>query len=402
MRRRLIWLAAIGTVFIALITVFVRFFVDEPLRQTIEGNVNKRLEGYTVRVRTLKFHPLGFSLDLIDSYVIQNAHPDPPVAHLPKLTAGVHWRALLNGRLVADFLIDRPTFHINLKQARKEIKDKVPIDKRGWQDALEEIYPLKVNEFKVRDADITYVEEGPFRPLHLRRVSLRAGNIRNIHSQQDIYPSDIHLEGIVFDTGKLVVAGHANFLAKPHAGIRGNIVLEDVELDYFKPIIRRYHVSVQKGILSTDGSFEYAPNAKMADLKHITIQGVQIDYIHKAQTEAAEKQVAANVVRSAKELSNNPEILLRVDKVNILRSTFAFVNKAANPEYRLFLANADINLDNVSNQGAEGVAVGKVRGKFMGSGNTLVNVNFWPKTKRADFDLRVRIDEAQMPAINNL
>lgn len=402
MRRRWKWLAGIAVVSFVSVGVFVRLFIDEPLRRTIEHNVNKRLVGYTARIRTLHFHPLGFSLDLIDSTIFQDAHPDPPVAHLSRLTAGVHWRALLHGRLVADFLIDRPTLRINLKQAKKEVEDEISIDERGWQDALEEIYPLKANELRVRDADITYVDEGPFKPLHLSRVNFRAGNIRNVRSRERVYPSDIHLEGIVFDSGKAVLNGHADFLAKPHPGIKANFSLKHVELDYFKPIIRRYYVSVRNGIVSSDGRFEYAPNTKIVDIQHATIQGAHIDYVHRPQTEAAEKQFAEKVVRTAKKLSNHPEIVLRIDKVNILKSTFGFVNKAAGPGYQVFLADADINLDNVSNQGAEGAAVGTLRGKFMGSGKTVVNVTLRPKARSADFDLRVRIDETKMATMNDL
>ena len=141
MGRRWSRLLGIFVAGLALLVVFVRFFADEPLRRMIEGNVNKSLDGYTVQIHGLKFHPLGFSLDLIDSTIVQNANPDPPVASLPKLSAGVDWRSLLRGRLAADFLIDRPTLHIDLKQAKSEIRDKVSLHERGWQDSLEEIYP---------------------------------------------------------------------------------------------------------------------------------------------------------------------------------------------------------------------------------------------------------------------
>ena len=401
MRSRWLWIAGILIASIALLIVFVRSFVDEQLRETIERNVNTSLDGYTVQIRALHFHPLGFGLDLIDSTIVQNAHSDPPVAHLPKLSASVNWQALLYGRLVADFLLDRPTLHINLKQARSEIKDKVSIDERGWQDALGEIYPLKVNEFAVRDAKIIYADEGPFKPLRLSRVNFRARNIRNIHSKERVYPSDIRLEGNVFDSGKVMVNGHADFLAKPHAGIKAAFTAENVELDYFKPIIRRYHVSVRDGVLSTDGKLEYAPKVKVADLEHITIQGVHIDYVHSTATEAAEKEVAKDIARTAKKVSNDPEVLLRVDKINILKSTFAFVNQAAEPDYRIFFADADLKVNNLSNRGAEGKGVGTLHGKFMGSGDTKVNFTFQPKAKGADFDLHLAIENTNLPAMND-
>ncbi len=259
-----------------------------------------------------------------------------------------------------------------------------------------------MNAFRVRDADITYVDESPFKPLHLSEVNFRAGNIRNVHSGEHVYPSDIYLEGNVFGSGRIAVDGSANFLAKPHPGIKADLTLKNVELDYFKPIIRRYHVSVREGILSTDGKFEYAPKTKVVDLKHITVQSVHVDYIHQSKTEAAEREVAKDVARTAKKLNNSPEVLLRVDKINILKSTFAFMNKAVKPEYRIFLADSDLRLDNLSNRGAEGAAVGIVKGKFMASGNTTANVTFQPKAKSPDFDLKIRIDDTKLPAMNDL
>lgn len=401
---RKFWLWSAGIVIVALVSIvaYVRFFIDEPLRRTIEQNVNTALKGYTVRIHKLKFHPLDFSLDLFDLDIVQNAHPDPPVARLPRLRAGVHWRSLLRRQLVADFLIDRPTLHINLKQAKSEAQDKIPVTERGWQDALEEIYPLKVNEFRVRDGDITYMDDGPFKPLHLSRVNFRASNIRNIRSRDQVYPSEVYLEGDVFGSGKAIIKGNADFLKKPHAGIKALFMLSQIELDYFKPIIRRYYISVRDGVLSSDGNFEYAPATKNVDLRHITIQGVQLDYIHKAETEKGERELATNVSQAAKQLNNSKEVSVRAEQVNIQKSTFAFVNQAAQPSYRIFLADAEIKLDRLSNQGAEGTAVGTMRGKFMGSGNAWVRIAFRPRAKSPDLDLKIRIQETKMPAMNNL
>lgn len=44
----------------------------------------------------------------------QDAHPDPPVAGFPRITAGVQWRRLLRGALVADFALERPAVHVDL------------------------------------------------------------------------------------------------------------------------------------------------------------------------------------------------------------------------------------------------------------------------------------------------
>ncbi|MBI2203520.1 MAG: hypothetical protein HYU41_06690 [Candidatus Rokubacteria bacterium] len=130
------------------------FFIDEPLRRSMEREVNNRLQGYTAKIAGLDFHPIGFSLDLESVTLHQDAHPDPPVATFPNITASVQWRALLRGALVADFRFDRPKLHVNRQHLLTEAKDDVPIDERGWQHALAAVYPLKINEFRVIDGEV--------------------------------------------------------------------------------------------------------------------------------------------------------------------------------------------------------------------------------------------------------
>ena len=98
---------------------------------------------------------------------------------------------------------------------------------------------------------------------------------------------------------------------------------------------------------------------------------MQLDYVHKAQTAVAEKQAAQKVARTAQEVNNAPGILLRADQLSIVKSTMGFVNKAANPDYRVFVEVNEFGLTNFSNHFTEGPATGKLTGKFMGSGKTV-------------------------------
>jgi hypothetical protein len=175
------WVLLLLLLVAGLAMVYVQFFVDEPLRQRTEAEINAALKGYTVKIQRLDFHPIGFSIDLENFVITQDAQPDRPVAEIPLLTASVNWRALLSGKVVADFDIRNPKLFIDLKRMRSEVRDKVSFEERGWQEALLAIYPLKINEFELIDGDLTYVDEGPYRPLQLRRVNFRARNIRNVN-----------------------------------------------------------------------------------------------------------------------------------------------------------------------------------------------------------------------------
>ena len=183
---------------LVLVLIFIAaFLLDEPLRRKMEADINSSLKGYTVRIGRLDFHPVGLSLDLEESTIYQSAHPDPPIAHIPKLSAGIHWKALLRGRLVADFELDNPTIRFDLTQFSQEARDETPIKEKGWQDAVQAIYPLKINRLAIRDGDVTYIDKGPFPPLRIRQVNFIAENIRNVHSQEGTYPSPVEMEAVV-------------------------------------------------------------------------------------------------------------------------------------------------------------------------------------------------------------
>src|SRR5450759_2900491 len=76
----------VAWVALTLLVVVASFFVDEPLRRSIERRMNDRLEGYEVRLPKLHFRLFSLSMALDGLVVGQKAHPDPPVLHGERLT----------------------------------------------------------------------------------------------------------------------------------------------------------------------------------------------------------------------------------------------------------------------------------------------------------------------------
>jgi len=291
MRRTWTWIAG-SFIAVLVIVLVLGFFIDEPLRTSLEQKLNARLQGYTTRLGAAHLSLFGFSVELKDLVIKQEANPDPPIATIPKLIASVQWRALLSGRVVADFELTQPVITIDRKHAVKENEDKVPVQERGWQEALQAIYPFKINEFRIVDGEFTYSEGGASRPLHLSRLNLYTGNIRNVRHQDRVYPSDLSLEAIVFDKGSVQIEGRANFLSEPHLGVKARIKLEQVELDYFRPLVQRHNFTIRNGLLSGAGEVEYAPTVQVFHLQKVRVDGLQVTYTHTSQSTGTEKQVA--------------------------------------------------------------------------------------------------------------
>ena len=400
--RKAVFWAASGLLGLIVLVVIAAFFIDEPLRQRMEANLNRALAGYTVRIGKLDFHPIGLSVELENTVIIQNDNPEPPVAQIANLSASIDWRSLLRGRLVADFAIDAPKLYINRKQAKQEFDDKIPMKERGWQQALEEIYPLKINRFVIRDGSLTYVDDGPFRPLELTRIELLAENIRNAKSDANVYPSPIQIHAAVFEKGTLRADGHADLLAEPHATFKTEtIALENIELAYFKPIVERYNITVRQGRLSAHGNLEYGAKTERIDINELRVQEVDANYIHKA-AESVAKSAGAEVDQVAKKYSDAPALVVNVDKVRV-QGKLGFFNAARDPQYNLFWNNLDLQIDNLSNHSdKERPVTGRARGKFMGGGATEITFVGRPNPKGPDFDLKVAIGDTDMKSMNNL
>jgi len=378
------------------------YVLDEPLRSSMEQRMNRDLKGYSVRLPGLHLQLVGLSMTLKGLTVLQQAHPDPPVVSFPVIKASIHWRALLSGKLVAEFVLDRPKVNINLQQLRSEAASKVSLKERGWQQALEDIYPLKINTLKINDASITYIDRDPKQPLVLSRLNLKAANIRNIHLPDQVYPSSFHLDTAIFDSGHGTVDGGADFLAQPYPGIKGRLQLEKVPIEFLSSVFARSNISLQGGVLQASGEAEFSPKVKTAHLKNLAIQGMKMDYIHSRRTAVVEKKRAAVVGKVAKELSNKPGILVSADQVHLTGCTLGLVNKAARKPYRVFLADTDFQLSNFSNHFSEGPAHARLKAKFMGSGNTTGTADFRPEKGGPDFDLYVKIEETRLTAMNDL
>lgn len=397
----LLWVMG-GLIALVLIVFIASFFIDEPLRRTTEKRMNQSLKGYSVRLPKLHFSLIGLSITLKGLTISQQAHPQPPVAEFPFLRASVQWREILSGKLVGDMRLDGPKIHVNLKQLRSEAASKVPMKQKGWQQAFEAIYPLKINLLKITNAGITYIDTDDKRPLRLTNLSLEADNIRNIHLPDRVYPSNFHLETDIFGSGHGTVDGRANFLAEPTPAVKAAIELAKVPLGYFAPMLARTNMKIEGGVLSADGNVEYGRKVQTARLKKLAIQGVRLDYIHAPETARAEKRRAEKVKKAAKEVSNKPNLILTVDHFSVTGANIGFVNDYGGKKVRLFLSDADLYLDNFSNQFSKGPARAKLSGRFMGSGVTEATAAFRPEDKGPDLDLYLKISGTQLVSLNDL
>jgi hypothetical protein len=393
----------IGTLAVLAVVVFIAsFFLDPIIRTRVENSMNQKVVGYHVTLSHAHLQLLNGSLILAGLVVTQNAHPTPPVADLPHIGFSIQWRELFLGHIVADVLLTHPHLHINLTQLQAEKADRVPLSKKGWQDAIQSVYPFKINLFRVQSGELTYIDTDPKRPLHLKDISLRADNIRNISSKNEVYPSSFRADAVVFDKGRLTIDGKGDFLAEPFPGVLANYWVERIPLNKFEPEIQRANLHVYQGTLQSKGNVEYAPNIAKVEVENATIDGIHLDYVHTSQSAASESQRIDTVKTTAAKVNNAPGLLLEVHEVVLTHSELKFLNDAANPHYRFTVSDTNLRATNLSNHLSAGPANLRFSGKFMGSGDTRMTGVLRPEHQGPNFDFDLASQNTDLTLLNDL
>jgi hypothetical protein len=398
--RWLLWTVGI-VMLLLLLTIPVRAMMKEPIRALIEQRMNDALEGYSVRIPEINLHLRGLSITFQGLLVAQDAHPDPPVAEVAAMTAGVQWGALMRGRLVADFLFERPTVYINLEQLRAEMEDDVDLEDRGWRDALEEAYFLDFNQIRIHDGDLTYIDDDPDQPLHVTDIDFRAESIRASPGPQEVYPSPFRLEATIFTDGRTLVEGKADFLAEPTAGFHGRFEVENIPLDDARPVLARANLILSEGVVDASGEMELGTEVSRLHVHDVTVRELRVDYVHTgAETDALAQ---ANGAAVTEDVVEGPEVLdLKIDRLMVADGEIGLVHQAEDPSFRVFIRDLDMMLEGYSTDFRDGPAEAQLTGSFMGFGSTRASATFRPEQKGPDFELMLEIQETHLPAMNDI
>ncbi|WP_257310433.1 DUF748 domain-containing protein [Geothrix fuzhouensis] len=374
-----------------------------PMQRWAERTMNANLKGYTVKIGRVRPHLWRFAFDLDDLVLRQTTHPDPPVADFGALKFSLLIPDLLRFKVAGNLTLVRPALHIDLAQIEEEVRSHVGLKGRGWQKAVESIFPFKLDQVQVQDGSVLYRSRGATdKPIQITRIHMVTTNVRNIAVSKSTFPSPVTMEGVLFDTGKVWFKGAADFLREPYAAARGELHLEQVPLDRLSPLAQSYQVKTKGGLLSLQGSVEYTPEAHKVHVAEVVFDHLHVNYVTSRATKSIEKEHAEQVIKLAERVRNAPKLWLEVDSLKLRNSQLGVENLGATPPYQVFISSLNLNLEHLSNQIGLETSLFHAQGAFMGSGQASLSGKIRSTAKPVDFDLRLQVEEAKLPALNGL
>jgi hypothetical protein len=375
--------------------------VEKPWRGTVEREFNACVKGYTVHLGGLDVRPMGLSVHVRDLELIQDLHPDLPIARIPRISAHLRLAPMLHGRIVADILISEPHADATRAHILRELESPIVLVK-GCA-ALKVLHRVDaIERATVRNASVNYVDRNDARPLTVRALNVEVRNIQTSGAAPDVYPSTVTMEGVVFDDGHLRVDGTADLLRQPHAAFKGRIEAAHIALGSLGPLVDRYGLRITRGMIEAGGSLEYSPDVKALDFEYVTVSGLHADYLHGQPSLQKTKEPVKGAVGRVNDRVDFSGVLLKARHLRVKDTTVGFVNDRAEPRYRVFLVDINAQMDHFSNRLTDETATARVTGHFMGSGQIVLAATLRPETDGPDFDLSIQVERTEVRTMNDL
>jgi hypothetical protein len=110
----------------------------------------------------------------------------------------VEWRSLLKGEIVGEIDLLEPTLIFTKDKVEP---DEVKKDSSSFTDLLQDLMPLKVNRFTVRNGNIQYIDEysSPKVDVSLTNTNIVATNLRNAYDSSAVLPATIIADANLYD-----------------------------------------------------------------------------------------------------------------------------------------------------------------------------------------------------------
>lgn len=237
------------------------------LPHVVKRQVNARLQeipGYAGSVEGVGIALLrgAYALEGVEIFRVTGQVREPFVI-ANRIDFSVAWRELFRGKIVSDILVD--SGQITFVAGATDAASQKDVDRR-WQDVIEDLFPLEVTHFELRNGMVRYRDttKAPHVDLFVKNMRVVATGLRNRPGETgEEFPADITVEGESLGGGKLRLAISAEPLAdQPHFHLSAKI--EDVNLPALNESLKAYaNVDVSRGtfqmaaeMAGKDGGFQ--------------------------------------------------------------------------------------------------------------------------------------------------
>lgn len=245
-KKRKTWYIIIGSILVLLI-VFRLMLPSILLRY-----VNRQLtliDGYTGHVDDIDVALYRGAYTINDIKLDKTGGKIPvPFFKAESIDLSVEWRALFNGRIVAEIITEKPV--LNFVSGPTKATSQTSVD-NDWTVVVDKLIPFKLNRFEINNGEIHYrdLHSSPKIDLLAQKVQIVAENLSNAKHSKDSLPSTVVGSASLYD-GEASLHMKIDALAKkPTFDV--NVKMTTLTLSKLNDFLRVHgNFDVEKGTIS--------------------------------------------------------------------------------------------------------------------------------------------------------
>lgn len=216
--------------------IYLPYWLKDYVNRTLDS-----IDGYSGSVADIDIN-LYRGAYVIHDMVIDKTKGSKKVPFLTvvAMDLSVEWRALFDGAVVAEVMLDKPVLHFvaatsgagNGSQTGAEV---------DWTEPLKKLLPIRINRFIASDG-LVYFHDFSTKPqvdLNLRQVELSLTNISNTTDTATALPSTLTATAVSLGDGRLEVTAKLNLL-REIPDIDLNLKFENVKLPALNDFLQAY------------------------------------------------------------------------------------------------------------------------------------------------------------------
>lgn len=254
------------TLIVVIVIVVLLVAIRIALPHVIKYEVNKKLNelpDYTGHIDDVDLHIYRGAYAINGVEILKrNGKVPVPFFSAGTMEFSVEWKQLFHGHLVAKVYIYHPM--VNFVQGPTKEQSQTTADKR-WQDKVKDLFPLKINTFKIEDGEIHFRNpySDPKVDVYISNLQVLATNLTNSLKVAKTLASDVNASGNVMGTGRFKVGVKLDpFRKDPTFDLDMQVTavplvkLNDFLKAYAKFDVHKGTFSMYSEVVARDGKYE--------------------------------------------------------------------------------------------------------------------------------------------------
>jgi hypothetical protein len=189
---------------------------------------------------------------------------------------------------------------------------------------------------------------------------------------------------------------------KPYPGVVTVYHITGVPLGAVTTASQHVNILINGGTLSSSGTIETSPKVTNVRVRQVTLDSLELTYLHMARTHNAEEKRVTEVGKSIQKQNNRSAVYVDVQSFRIMNSRIDFSNRDSDPPYELFITDANAEIDNLTNRPEKGKSHFDLSGKFMGSGATHVDGTTVASDSGPELSTNIEMTNTRLTSLNPL